>query len=146
MVYYMGDNYTVQTRLIALKRLRGFHSGENMAECLLEVAKEYEITDRIGYFTIDNAESNSTCITAFMEFLDPFITEEKAEDRRLRCWGHILNLGAKAFLLGENAEGFEVEMEVLNTLGLQKEELNRWRRKGGLGKLHNLVIFIRALI
>jgi rRNA-processing protein FCF1 len=45
VVYYMGDDYTVQTRLIALKRLRGSHSGENMAECFLEVAKEYEITD-----------------------------------------------------------------------------------------------------
>jgi hypothetical protein len=85
-------------------------------------------------------------MTAFMEFLDLFITEEKAEDRCLRYWGHILNLGVKAFLLGENAESFEVEIEVLNILGLQKEELNRWRRKGGLGKLHNLVIFIRALI
>jgi hypothetical protein len=56
-----------------------------MVECLFEVAKEYEITDRIGYFIIDNAESNSTCITAFMEFLNPFITEEKVKDRRLRC-------------------------------------------------------------
>jgi hypothetical protein len=118
VAHYMGDDYTVQTRLIALKRLQGFHSSENMAECLLKIAKEYEITNRIGYSTIDNAESNSTCMTAFMEFLDPFITEEKAEDRRLRCWGHILNLGAKAFLLRENAEGFEVEMEILNTLRL----------------------------
>jgi hypothetical protein len=115
-----------------------------MAECLFEVAKDYEITDRIGYFTIDNAEANSTCIAAFVEFLDPTITEGKAEERRLRCWGHILNLGAKAFLLGDNAEGFEAEMGALNTLGLQKEELQTWRKKGALGKLHNLVVFIRA--
>jgi hypothetical protein len=48
--------------VLALRRLQGAHSGENMAEVLLQIFREYGISRRIGFFIGDNAESNDTCI------------------------------------------------------------------------------------
>ena len=55
-----------RSRLIALRRITGIYSGENMASHLLEVAQEYEITDKLGFFTLDNAGTNDTCLHTFL--------------------------------------------------------------------------------
>ena len=55
----LGKNYTV---LIGLRRLRGPHSGENMAQLVIEIIVEYDIADKIGCFVLDNASSNDTCV------------------------------------------------------------------------------------
>lgn len=53
----------------------------------------------------------------------------------------------KAFLYGKNAESFEVEMSDLDLKKLEQkhylELLAAWRKKGPVGKLHNIVIWIR---
>jgi hypothetical protein len=50
---------------------------------------------------------------------------------------------AKAFLYGANPAAFEAEIISTRELDLLEEELNIWRRKGPIGKLHNNVMFIR---
>lgn len=132
-----------QSRLLALRRLRGSHSGENMASILTDVAQEYEITENFGFFTIDNAESNDTCLQTFLSSCFPDITLDAVKQRRLRCWGHVLNLSAKAFLFGKNADAFEVEHDTNVLLGREEAELAIWRKHGPIGKLHNVVVFIR---
>lgn len=53
----------------------------------------------------------------------------------------------KAFLYGKNAESFEVEISDLDLKKLEQkhylELLAAWRKKGPVGKLHNIVIWIR---
>lgn len=63
--------------------------------------------------------------------------------RRLRCLGHVINLAAEAFLYGKNPEAFisEVESEYVRTDDIK--ELEAWRKYGPVGKLHNIVTFIR---
>lgn len=55
----------------------------------------------------------------------------------------------KAFLYGKNAESFEVEISDLDLKKLEQkhylELLAAWRKKGPVGKLHNIVIWIRRI-
>ncbi|KAM4058231.1 transposase-like protein [Hirsutella rhossiliensis] len=76
------------------------HTGENIASQVAEVITSFEIQDKIGYFTLDNAENNDTAMRA----LDDEVFD--SEDRT-----NILDLA----------------------------QHNLWRKKGPIGKLHNLV-------
>lgn len=143
VAHYIDSNYKVRTRLIALRRLYGHHGGDNQAELLLEIIHEYEIVNEIGYFVTDNAKNNDTAIDIVLKRLLPRLTDKQRKQRRLRCWGHIMNLAAKAFLFGENSEDFDVEIIVNRTLKRERAELQVWRRCGPIGKLHNVVVFIR---
>jgi hypothetical protein len=144
VAHYLDKTWINKTRLIALRRLYGSHSGQNMARLLMSVIQEFEITKRLGYFMTDNAESNDTCLESLLREIDPNISDSDINERRLRCWGHILNLVAKAFLFGTNADAFELEDQANITLGREQERLEAWRKKGPVGKLHNLIVFIRG--
>lgn len=52
--HYIDKSDKNRTRLIALRRFRGGHSGENMSELLVEVIREFGFDDRLGYFVADN--------------------------------------------------------------------------------------------
>jgi hypothetical protein len=73
----------------------------------------------------------------------PCVTDDEVKARRIRCFGHVLNLAAKAFLFGKNADAIEVEDNVLRTLGHELEHRDAWRKYGPVGKLHNVIVFIR---
>ena len=62
VIHYCDKTYKNRTHLITLRRLRGSHSGENMAALLIEIIKKYGFEDRLGYFIADNVESNDVCI------------------------------------------------------------------------------------
>ncbi|KAJ0128213.1 Uncharacterized protein HZ326_28690 [Fusarium oxysporum f. sp. albedinis] len=62
----------------------------------------------------------------------------------MRCFRHILNLVAQAFLYGDDAAPFELQSEAYGMLERVEEDLEHWRAKGPVGKLHNIVKFIRA--
>jgi hypothetical protein len=64
----------------------------------------------------------------------------EGKTRRLRCFGHVLNLAVKALLFGHNSEAFEDDIQGNETLDAKAHEL--WRRKGPVGKLHNLIFWI----
>ena len=51
-----------RSTVLALRRLYGVYSGENMVEVLLQIFREYGISGRISFFIADNAESNDTCV------------------------------------------------------------------------------------
>ncbi len=90
--------------VLGLREVIGEHTGENMAAVLLEVFKDYKISGNIGYFMADNADSNDTCVDAILRALYPNMSPKKRKVRRLRCFGHIVNLCAQAFIVGKDAE------------------------------------------
>lgn len=63
-----GKNITL---LLGLRRLIGSHSGANMAEPVIQVIQEYELADKIGYFVLDNATNNDTCLEEVFDQLRP---------------------------------------------------------------------------
>src|SRR5436190_1585468 len=58
------------------------------------VIEGYKLIDRISYFALDNASSNDTCVREILAKLRPDLDYK---NRRLRCFGHIINLAVKAF-------------------------------------------------
>ena len=72
-----------------------------MAQTLYHVIKEFEIDERLGYFVLDNAESNDTCVEHLLLKVAPHLQKKH---RRLRCISHIINLACQALLFGDIPE------------------------------------------
>ncbi|KJZ75821.1 hypothetical protein HIM_04645 [Hirsutella minnesotensis 3608] len=133
-----------QSRLLALRRQFGTHSGENLAHTLFSIIQQWGIGERVGTVMSDNLKANDTCLSYFFRQLDPSIKAADVKAHRMRCYGHILNLVARAFLFGKDAESFELESDINSMRGLAEQDLRHWRSKGPIGKLHNIVKFIRS--
>lgn len=85
---------------------------------------------------LDNATNNDTAMAALGgEF------RFDSRERRLRCAGHILNFVAREILYGKSAEIFS---DAVDNQTAELAELEVWRRKGPVGKLHNVVKYITA--
>lgn len=143
--FVSGYSPTVKSILLALRRIDTGHSGEEVAIILVKIIKFWSLESRLGVFVGDNSEVNDIAINRVLEVLRPDIKDNK--QRRSRCLGHIINLAARAFLFGANVDAFEqvadtgaVAIESAAARSAQVE----WRKKGAVGKLHNLVIYIRS--
>ncbi|KAG7404489.1 putative AC transposase [Fusarium oxysporum f. sp. rapae] len=133
--FYVDKNGVPSKLVLGLPELKNCHSGGNIAAQILEILESYEILDRVGYITLDNAGNMDTAMEEIAEALgfDP-------KKRRVRCFGHVLNLVVKALLFGYKAEAFEAEIDGESSSGDAQHEI--WRKKGPIGKLHNLVHWI----
>ncbi|KAM5527603.1 hAT family dimerization domain protein [Fusarium oxysporum f. sp. phaseoli] len=124
---------------LGVPELRTRHFGHNIAAEILDVLDAYGIQDKIGYFTLDNAESNDKAMEVIGGELG-FVGSR----RRGRCFGHTLNLSAKALLFGHNVEAFEEQLRAIilrpfiEQLVLKHrqhwEQDNRSKRTGNLRK------------
>ncbi|KAJ0136169.1 Uncharacterized protein HZ326_20826 [Fusarium oxysporum f. sp. albedinis] len=88
--------------------------------------------------------ANDTCLYHMYQQLDPSMRRVDIKARRMRCHGHTLNLVVCAFLFGKDAESFELESDINSMRGLIEQDLDHWRTKGLIGKLCNIVKFIRS--
>jgi hypothetical protein len=66
--------------------------------------------------------------------------ESDVKERRLRCASHIITLMTKQILFGEDLGAFELEVSVAKD---ELEDLQLWQKKGPIGKLHNIVKYIK---
>jgi len=83
-----------RSTVLGMRRVYGEHTGENVGSIVLELLKEYNIGgDSIGYFMLDNASSNDTAVDLILKELCPWMDAKQRRHRRLRCLGHIINLG-----------------------------------------------------
>ena len=105
----------------------GAHSGENMAQSIITIIEDYKLTDRIGYFMLDNIRSNDTCVREILAKLQPNLDPKK---RHLCCFSHIVNLAAKAFLFGKDPEAFEMEADSYIHFHQEEKGLEAWRKLG----------------
>ena len=111
-----------------------------------QVIQDWELQDKVGVFIGDNAGNIDTAVECLVGEFWP--NEVGIEARRARCFAHIINLAAKAFLFGKNCEAFVIEMNDLEQDSMNDEaflarEQERWRRQGVIGKFHNICRFIR---
>lgn len=67
MVNYISAERALKTFLLALPQLQDDHSGASIANSVLDDIKEFKIEDRLGYFMLDNASNNDTCIAELGE-------------------------------------------------------------------------------
>jgi hypothetical protein len=79
------------------------HFSHIIGDEVLAVLRAFGIPpEKIGYFTLDNAENNTTAMVAIGQKLG-----FDGRLRRGRCVGHIINLAAKALLFGNDSDAFE---------------------------------------
>ncbi|MFX3649102.1 MAG: hypothetical protein ACE3JU_17360 [Paenibacillus sp.] len=138
--------------LLGFERIQGedSHSGENQAAVFWKVIKKYGIEHLIGCFTLDNASNNDTALKAIARYLRRLNITFVLEERRIRCFGHILNLVVKDFLWGSDPEllklGLEERGDDADEIAVQQfeKDFDSWKKVGPLKKLHNALVFIRA--
>jgi hypothetical protein len=68
-------------------------------------------------------------------------SKKEVLQRRLRCFGHIINLVAQAFVFGAQSEIFEQTLEVYEKQ-IQDGTIKLWELRGPIGKLHYVVLYI----
>ena len=122
------------------------HGGQQIAEIIIDVAKEYAFVGQPGVFVGDNAESNDVAWRETLKALHPDCDPQAS---RSRCLGHIINLAAKAVLFGKHVRAFEAIVDIANDAipndsPAMRNAQNDWRAKGPIGKAHNIVLFIRC--
>ena len=75
----------------------------------MRVAKEYEIVDKIGYFTGDNHGSNDKLLRHVSKDLyKNYGIKWDPVHHRIRCHGHTTNLAVQAFLFAKDEEAIDV--------------------------------------
>ncbi|KAF6528329.1 hypothetical protein HZS61_008631 [Fusarium oxysporum f. sp. conglutinans] len=135
MCFFQDEKNKPRKIVLGVPEVSTRHSGTNIAAEVLEIIDSYGIKNKIGYFTLDNAENNDSAMAVIGGELG-----FDGRKRRGRCFGHILNLSAKALLFGSNPEAFENQLS--GAAALSETEHDLWRRRGPVGKLHNLVVDI----
>lgn len=120
---------------IGLPEIYGSKTGENMAALLSGVFERYDITHKLGFLIADNATTNDRVI----DLLSTRCGWD-AEQRRIRCSGHILNLVAKAIVFGDGISLFEKRLASMN----EEDQYTEWRKKSSIGKVHNIVRWLRG--
>lgn len=126
--------------VLAIKRLHGSHTGENMAEVMCSVAQDFDITSSIGFCNSDNASPNDTMTNWMESELEKQGIRWSAKLNRLRCVGHISNLAVQALLHGKHPDSddnSDLEMPSF-------QQMNDWYKSGTLSKVHRLIVYIYA--
>lgn len=141
---WIDDTGKRRLTVLGMRRVHGEHTGENVRSTVLKLLNEYDIGGgQIGYFMLDNASSNDTAVNFILKKLCPWMEVKQRRYRRLRCLGHIINLYCQAFLMGRNSERYLAKLEKHYQRGDYAKIEELWKRFGCLGRLHNLVRYIR---
>jgi hypothetical protein len=96
--HYILADWTLQKRLIGFKELPTPHTGLAIGKELLNTIDEWNLVDKIGFITVDNASANDVAVAHVISSL-------KEQSRRaiefngdffhVRCSAHIINLIVK---------------------------------------------------
>lgn len=141
---FINEQGELQSLVLALKEVEGEHSGENMSKYVMEVILDYSFEKNLGYFVMDNALDNDTLLTNIsLSLRRDYKLPYDPIHHRLRCQGHIINLAIKSFLFVTDQENIEEDKEI-NVYVVTLKQIEEWRKKGPLGKLHNFVVWLAA--
>ncbi len=137
-----------QKALLTLHPVGG-HSGQSQFDVLLPVLQDYGVVQKLGAIVANNAAPNNTlCEIVESYMLRTEKREWKAKHWRIRCSGHIINLAVQAFLFADVIEIDKLELYNDNKrqgdIGDKEARKTRFRLMGPLGKIHNIVVYIRG--
>lgn len=105
----------------------------------------YGFTKRLGVYFGDKLDSNDMAWRATLSVL---YLDRDPRASRSRCLGHIINLTAKAFIFGKNVAALDAVVDAIADATppdspAMRAAQNEWRMRGALGKIYNIVVFIR---
>jgi hypothetical protein len=152
IAHFVDENWKRQHLQLSMGRLYGGHSGKNLAHHILPVLRDWGIASRLGYFVTDNEASNGTAVDHILQVLEPETYQhlktnkrKKAELRKrwIRCLAHTINLICQSFLLGKDPEKFLIDIDGAELTGDLDKLQMLWRKRGFIGKLSNIIRYIR---
>ncbi|KNB17842.1 hypothetical protein FOXG_22068 [Fusarium oxysporum f. sp. lycopersici 4287] len=88
--------------LLVLPALRNRHTGAVLADEVADTICAFDLQDRIGYYTLDNAANNDTAMEALAAEFD-----FDKDERHIRCAPHFLNLAVRAMMYGSKSDNFD---------------------------------------
>jgi hypothetical protein len=123
MAHWTDENWKVQSTLIAIREIEGDHNSENISEIVYSVLQEFNIVDKFGYFTGDNASNNDTTL----KWLNERIWNERGigfdvYDHRLRCFAHDMQIAVKGLLFEPKTNELETYQAMTNVTDIAKAE------------------------
>ena len=116
--HFLASDLHLKHALIGLKEIEGAHQGETIAKLVGDLIQWFEVEQNLGVFIGDNASNVDTATTALVRRF----RLNSTEGRRSRCCGHIINLAAKAFLLGNGCEAFVDEVDAAEHRAARDEQ------------------------
>jgi hypothetical protein len=134
----------LKVALLRMERFKGPHTGLNQAAVILQVLKRYNLVQKVGYITTDNATNNNAALHELATYFDAEDIRFDPISARIHCFGHIINLVVKGFLWGTDPEAFEkgIEVEDDDAEDQLGKNLLHWRKRGALGRRHNIRTWI----
>lgn len=135
VAHYLDRCGNPRAILLALPRMVGSHTAVNLASQIGGLVDHFQLQQRFGNAITDNAPENHVCMNILASQLGI-----DADERHVLCMGHIINPVAHQVLFGTDVEAFEHELEVNVTA--EAVELASKRKKGPIGRLHNLMRYI----
>ncbi|RKK79354.1 hypothetical protein BFJ68_g17816, partial [Fusarium oxysporum] len=107
--FFRNEDDKARKLILGVPELTVRHFGANIGHEIIEILESYEISEeKIGYFTLDNAQSNDTAMDTIGERF-----KFHGKERRGRCFGHVINLVVKAILFGKDTNAFESRIQRL---------------------------------
>ena len=70
----------------------------------MSLLHEYQLTKKIGYFTLDNAKNKDAALRCLSQRPQEVGVSFDPQAHHLQCIGNIINLVVKAFLYGIDAD------------------------------------------
>ena len=90
--HWIDGNWQLRELVLDASELKGPHSGANMAQHVLEILNEFNISEKIFCVTGDNAAANKV----LGEKLGLSLKNFDGKNNMLGCVGHVINLAAQA--------------------------------------------------
>ncbi|CCE35275.1 uncharacterized protein CPUR_03263 [Claviceps purpurea 20.1] len=129
------DAETFQPRkvMLGIPDLITFGTGEDFSGAVTNVLKEYKLisqyNNKVGYFVLNDAPDSDRVV----EELGRTLQWQNPSQRRVRCFGHDLRHIAHTMLFADKSDAVN---------NLDPYDFHEWARRGPVGKLHNLVVWI----
>lgn len=111
--YFLTEDMDYHEVLLGFRPVAGSHTGENLAEIVLEVLQKHHLTHRLLGVTTDNASNNSTMFSAIASELraqlsqgtylhnaivDSDLAKIIRSQHHIPCLAHVIQLSVNAFL------------------------------------------------
>lgn len=124
VAHYVNKKWELQKRIIGFELIDEAHTGENIAQAILNVVSEFGLTVKIFTVTLDNASSNTTA----MEGLTPIFSVYAASFLlHQRCACHIINFIAKC-AIKKCKKQIEILRTAISYLGNSNQQIANYER------------------
>lgn len=139
LTYFFRDASTDQPCkiILGLPEVAGRYFGENIGKAIIKVVDAYNIRNKVGYFPLDNAGN----IDSAIDYIGYQLGFDRSRQRG-SCFGHILNLAAKALLNPLLNDSDDITTYLEEGQEITASHYEQWRKEGPVGKLRILVVAV----